>query len=377
MNNQALQTTEENDHSQNIVPIDVSADALVSAVGMGDVSRLNPEQRLKYIGAICRSVGLNGLTMPIRIIQLDGRDQLYATAECGAQLREKHNVTTKLVEKKEEHGCYIVTARASKPTAEGVREDEATGAVEVLYPDRIYDKYSKAWKEHPKAGEHLAGKDYANAIMKAETKAKRRAALSICGLGIPDESEVQEMKRADAPGQVIDRTETASDRAAMLGSIVEVEAHDPEPAPAPAPAPVQAAQEISGQSAPTPAVLVVPQVSPQPTGQIDFSKLNTPEVEPAKPEVVAPAVTPATAVTPTPAGGLLDEDTMRKVESVLMENDPTLCFDFLIAKGKLKKGFGLDALSRESATFIISHTTKFAKLVRDWVKAGKPATAAS
>src|SRR5690606_33168556 len=41
------------------------------------------------------------------------------------------------------------------------------------------------------------GEDLANALMKAETKAKRRATLSICGLGILDETEIDDMKAAD------------------------------------------------------------------------------------------------------------------------------------------------------------------------------------
>jgi len=39
----------------------------------------------------------------------------------------------------------------------------------------------------------LTGKNLANAFMKAETKAKRRVTLSICGLGFLDESEVEDM----------------------------------------------------------------------------------------------------------------------------------------------------------------------------------------
>ena len=37
----------------------------------------------------------------------------------------------------------------------------------------------------------LKGEEFANALMKAETKAKRRATLSICGLGVLDETEVE------------------------------------------------------------------------------------------------------------------------------------------------------------------------------------------
>ena len=39
---------------------------------------------------------------------------------------------------------------------------------------------------------NLTGVDLANAIMKTETKAKRRATLSICGMGLLDELEVED-----------------------------------------------------------------------------------------------------------------------------------------------------------------------------------------
>ena len=61
----------------------------------------------------------------------------------------------------------MVTAKAT--TKEG-RIDASTGAVAI---------------------ESLKGEARANAMMKAETKAKRRVTLSICGLGLMDETEVE------------------------------------------------------------------------------------------------------------------------------------------------------------------------------------------
>ena len=41
----------------------------------------------------------------------------------------------------------------------------------------------------------LKGTDLANELMKAETKAKRRVTLSICGLGMLDESEIDDVSK--------------------------------------------------------------------------------------------------------------------------------------------------------------------------------------
>jgi hypothetical protein len=67
---------------------------------------------------------------------------------------------------------FVVTAKAQNRDG---RTDVATGAV---------------------ATGQLRGDALGNALMKAETKAKRRVTLSICGLGILDESEVEGIKGA-------------------------------------------------------------------------------------------------------------------------------------------------------------------------------------
>src|SRR5260370_32382559 len=74
---------------------------------------------------------------------------------------------------------YIVRARATMPDG---RTDESLGAVSL-------------------AG--LEGEALANALMKAETKAKRRVALSICGLGMLDETEVETLPSARGAGDPI------------------------------------------------------------------------------------------------------------------------------------------------------------------------------
>jgi len=67
---------------------------------------------------------------------------------------------------------YIVKAKARDKYG---RSDESTGAVVIG---------------------NLKGEMKANAIMKAETKAKRRVTLSICGMGWADETEVQSIPGA-------------------------------------------------------------------------------------------------------------------------------------------------------------------------------------
>jgi len=141
--------------------------AIENALIKGDLSLLKPEERLSYVKRVCDSVGLNMLTRPFEYITLNGKLVLYATRSATDQLRGVHKVSIKITSREKFDDIYVVTAQATN--AEG-RFDESTGAVNVS---------------------GLKGDALANAYLKAETKAKRRVTLSLCGLGLLDESEVE------------------------------------------------------------------------------------------------------------------------------------------------------------------------------------------
>jgi hypothetical protein len=159
-----------------------------SVVIQGDLSKLAPAARASYYAKVCESIGVNPLTRPFAYIKLkDGTEKLYALRDCADQLRSKHRVTISIVSRDASDDVYVVTARAMMPDG---RADESTGAV---------------------ATKGLQGEALANALMKAETKAKRRVTLSICGLGWLDETEVetipqysQQLPRVSPHGEVID-----------------------------------------------------------------------------------------------------------------------------------------------------------------------------
>jgi hypothetical protein len=150
----------------------------------GDLAKLTTEERLSYYKAVCESVGLNPLTRPFEYITLNGKLQLYARKDCTDQLRNVHGVSITIPSRESTDGCYVVTARATLPSG---RTDESIGAVQI---------------------EGLKGDAKANAIMKTETKAKRRVTLSICGLGLLDETELETIPaKAMAPTTIeVERT---------------------------------------------------------------------------------------------------------------------------------------------------------------------------
>ncbi len=140
----------------------------------GDLSKLNESERLDYYKTTCESLGLNPLTKPFDYLHLNGKMVLYAKRDCTDQLRKVHNVSVKIMARESVEGVYVVTAQATMPDG---RTDESVGAVPIV---READG-----KQIP-----LKPDDRANAFMKCETKAKRRVTLSICGLGMLDESEI-------------------------------------------------------------------------------------------------------------------------------------------------------------------------------------------
>jgi hypothetical protein len=135
----------------------------------GDLQKLAPAQKVNYYKAVCDSVGLNPLTQPFAYIVLNGKEVLYARREATEQLRKIHKVSIEIRNRELVDGIYVVTARATLPDG---RTDENIGAVPL--PEQ-------------------RGEVRANSMMKAETKAKRRVTLSICGLGMLDETEVESL----------------------------------------------------------------------------------------------------------------------------------------------------------------------------------------
>jgi hypothetical protein len=145
----------------------VSAELIEKVVIGGDLKNLSPAERVSYYNAVCESTGLNPLTQPFGYLNLNGKTVLYALKSCTDQLRKINHVSVSALEAKEASGLYVVTCQVKDASG---RTDASTGAVAIA---------------------NLRGDALANAIMKAETKAKRRATLSICGLSLLDETEVE------------------------------------------------------------------------------------------------------------------------------------------------------------------------------------------
>lgn len=163
----------------------------------GDISGLTPDQKITYYRGICQRLGLDPLTQPFKLLKLQGKEVLYCDRSGAQQLNKLHNVSHAIQTRATENDLYIVTCRASI----GDRFTDSIGAVNV---------------------KGLTGDALANAIMKGETKAKRRATLDIVGLGMLDETEVETIKYAEViPDEIFKTADELKDD--YLKALTELE----------------------------------------------------------------------------------------------------------------------------------------------------------
>lgn len=154
---------------------DKNMQAVESALIKNDISQLTVNERLSLYNKMCASVGLNPLTKPFAFLKLQGREVFYATKDCTEQLRKIHGVSTQIVSKGIVGDMYEVHIKARDRNG---KEDDDLAYVVI---------------------KGLSGNELANAMLKAVTKAKRRVTLSICGLGMLDESEIETIQNV-SPG---------------------------------------------------------------------------------------------------------------------------------------------------------------------------------
>ena len=143
---------------------------VIEVLATGNLAKLSDAEKAQHYTAVCTSMGLNPLTQPFAYITLNGKLALYARKDATDQLRKINGISIAEPVIRFEDQWIIVTVSAR--TADG-RTDSDIGVV---------------------AKNDMGS--FANALMKAVTKAKRRVTLSICGLGMLDEAEVEAIPHA-------------------------------------------------------------------------------------------------------------------------------------------------------------------------------------
>lgn len=139
----------------------------------GDYSKMSQEQRSLMLAKVHESVGLNPFTGGFQFQTFNGKLVLYASKGVTNQLCKINKLTITATAPVLQSGLLICHATATDPSG---RSDTDFGAVPFA--------------------ESMSPVDRANAMMKVVTKAKRRVVLSLCGLGMLDESEFDTQQEA-------------------------------------------------------------------------------------------------------------------------------------------------------------------------------------
>jgi hypothetical protein len=137
-----------------------------SLVLRGDISALTPADKAAYYMRTCESLGLNPHSQPLTFLKLNGKEILYASRGATDQLAAMHRINRKMID-----GPKVIDLGGTKVVYAVCEATHPNGRTETAIAT-------------------LQMSDPANIYMKAETKAKRRATLSILGLGMLDESEL-------------------------------------------------------------------------------------------------------------------------------------------------------------------------------------------
>jgi hypothetical protein len=138
----------------------------------GDISGLTADQKVQHYLGMCRILGLDAATQPLAYLRLSGKEVLYVTRGATDRLAAMHGLNREIIDGPrvmDLAGTKLVYA-VCRATLPGGRYETATATLPLSDP--------------------------ATVLMKAETKAKRRATLAILGLGLLDETEVDSIPGA-------------------------------------------------------------------------------------------------------------------------------------------------------------------------------------
>lgn len=278
----------------------------------GDISKLTPQDRLKMLAATCASLNLNPMTKPFDFVELNGKLVMYANKGCAEQLRKVHGVSVEVVERIRQDGIYAVRVKA---TDQSGRTDEAIGVVPC-------DDKAK-------------GDFVAMAMMKAETKAKRRVTFSICGLSLPDIDELRANTMKPAAASVITDMDD-DEKVGAINNLISANSHSGTCVPQPSPTVITLSVGEGTQASFTPEIVQKPEPSPE-----------------QEPE-------------PTPDnGGNISQNEAAWLESELcLLSNPKAGVDYLVAKGKLPKGKPLTHIELAYFTKIKTNPAAFIEAVR-------------
>jgi hypothetical protein len=177
---------------------------IANIVLKGDISGLSQPQKVAYYNHVCERLSIDPSTQPFQILKLSGKEVLYATKSAAEQLTRLYGVSHEIRNRDTVNDVHVVYVRATERDG---RYEDSSGAVSI-------------------GG--LKGDNLANALMKAETKAKRRSTLSLLGLSMLDETEIETIPNAQpVPAPSVEKPKLSLvESAPPADVVVEVQAEE-------------------------------------------------------------------------------------------------------------------------------------------------------
>lgn len=175
------------------------SDGMRAYLREGDLSRLPLAEKDRVLVKMCEHYSLDPILRPFILIKLNGKEVWYPTKSATDQVAAKFNLTREIVEIKENVDRGILECRV-RISAEGSnRVETCIAAVPIIEFGRN--------EKGVIVGKIMAGEAYANALMRVETKAKRRATLG--WLGIAEDYDPLENQRAYTEAKTLEAEQIA------------------------------------------------------------------------------------------------------------------------------------------------------------------------
>jgi len=159
-----------------LAKVDIGQDKLdIFLTKNGETGHFSVGEKGKLLSFICDEYGLNPTFVPFNFIMFQGKERLYLTkVGCDAIANNKQltrTITTRHYDA--DTNIYTVSAIVS----DGVRKEEASASVFCAGFDNKKQAYVR-----------MTGEALANAYLKTESKAKRRATLAFIGFAFEEDS---------------------------------------------------------------------------------------------------------------------------------------------------------------------------------------------
>lgn len=219
-----------------LATIDMNAAGVREYFRSGNVAQLTQEEKDFVLSKLCERYGLDPILRPFDLISFQGSAKFYMTASATNQLANLKGLTREIIDLSIDEAKLLAKCTVVVRDPQG-RSETANAFIAV-------SKFLPPTKDNPQMRKvMLEGEDLANALMKLETKAKRKATLSFFGV-------------MDAGADYEDRptaTQIQPDvsRPQVMADVAEAQKVVASPtAPATAPAPMPTAEEILSPATP-------------------------------------------------------------------------------------------------------------------------------